>query len=332
MSNDKIDKKEAWIIKKAKWKARFHNALTALAIIFVGTVLCSIITSLYYTSGNPNKMEVYRDVVRSTIAVTEPNIQFRGGGSGVKTFFNMDLEGYLSKRIGCEDVNAGVVKVSFLLSQAGHSERSTLRENAYSMPFRYPTSENPLEPDWEILERLPEGTVAEAYLSFDKLYSTDDVLKKFIDKNMQPVWFAVDTAFDDVNSQEYDSFVGFPYVPLWHHGDMTVTSHKEEKRGLFARTVSESAQAPRVEEYGSADLRNENFMDTLRLLGKYEKIANRIGGDLRISERISYLNSNGVKIYGIVVTGPSKEILKLQKESWVAGIHLGEVRLWNWEQ
>ncbi|WP_428846284.1 hypothetical protein [Metallumcola ferriviriculae] len=33
-----------------------------------------------------------------------------------------------------------------------------------------------------------------------------------------------------------------------------------------------------------------------------------------------------------MVTGPTKEILKLQEEPWIAGIHLGEVKLWNWEK
>ena len=328
------DKKEAWIIKKAKWKARVQNALTALSIVFIGTILCSVITAIYYSTGNPSKIEVYRDVVRSTIAITEPNVQLRSGGTSVKPFFNMELKGELQKKIGSDEVNAGEIEMSFLFSQASFPNTNKLLDSTKTWPFVYPTSTNQLNSDWEKLEKLPEGTVAEAYLSFDKFYPTDQVLQKFKGRDMRPVWFVVDTGFDDVTTLATASFIGFPYEPLWHHDDMTVTSHTEQKGWLFGKTVLESAGSPSVEEYGSAKLRNENFLKTLELIKKYEKIANRIAplGNLKIAERIKYLNSHGVKMYGIVVTGPSKEILKLQKESWVAGVYLGEVRLWNWER
>ncbi len=327
-----INKKESKIIRKAKWKARTHNALTALAIIFMVTVFCSIATTVYFTSGKPNKMAIYRDVVRSTIAITEPNVQFQSGGTRVNPFFTMDLDGELQKWIGSEHVITGNLNMRFLLSKASFPERTSLIDDNISWPFRHPTSANPLNRDWSKLDKLPEGTVAEACISFNDFYSTDETLKKFKGKNMRPLWFAVDTGFDDVNARP--SFIGFPYQPLWHHDDMTVTNHKEEKIGLLNRTVSESAISPRIEDYGSAEIRNDNFVKTLELLQKYTEIADRIafGGGLRIPERLEYLKNHGVKIYGIVVTGPSKEILKLREESWVAGIYLGEVRLWNWEE
>jgi hypothetical protein len=96
--------------------------------------------------------------------------------------------------------------------------------------------------------------------------------------------------------------------------------------------VSKSFSSPVLETYGSADLRNQNFLNTLNLLKEYEKMANRIAGkgDLRLQERIDYLNQNGIGIYGAVATGPSKEILKLKNEPWISGIIVGEVRFWNW--
>jgi len=330
------DKEAAGIVKKAKWKARFSNAITALAIIFIGTLLAGIFTSIYYSAGKPNKVSLYRDVVDSVIAVTQPNLRFRGGGNSISPFFKMELEGDLRKEVGSDHLNAGKIKLSFLFNKVGFPERETLIEDINTWPFRYPAASKPfsLDRDWEKLEKLPEGTVAEAYLSFDNFYTTDQALKKFQGKNMRLVWFVVDTGFDDAASHPRASYVGFPYNPVWHNDDWTVTNRVEEKKGLFARTVAESAQAPSVEEYGSADLRNKNFIKTLELLSDHEKIANRIAasGDLKIKDRLEYLKSHGVKIYGVVVTGPSKEILKLKNESWVAGIHLGEVRLWNWQR
>lgn len=308
--------------------------MTALAIIVLGTIVCGIITGIFYSAGDPNRVTIYRDVIQSAVAVTEPNLLVRGSGNSVGPFFSMEFKGSLQKEIGSEMIDAGTIQTSFLFNQIRFPERNMTLTHDGTWPFSYPASTTVLNRDWAKLEKLPEGTVAEAYLSFDKFYTTGDVLNKFKDKNMQPVWFVVDTGFDDVDTHSMASFIGFPYQPIWHPDDMTVTNRTYEKKGLFMRVVSESAASPAVEAYGSADLRNENFMKTLALLQKFEKIANRIvlGGDLRISERIKYLQKNGVKIYGIVVTGPSKEILKLKNEPWISGIHLGEVRLWNWNR
>ncbi len=327
-------KKEAGIITRAKWKARIHNALTALAIIFAGTVFSGIVTTIFYTAGEPDRMSVYRDVVQSTIAVTEPNLMVRGGGTGVNSFFGMDLKGQLRKEIGSESVDAGEIQMSFFFNQVRYPERRMLLDSDNTWPFRYPTSSHPMDSEWGKLDKLPEGTVAESFLSFKQFFSTGEVLKKFADKNMNPVWFVVDTGFDDPEAHRSASIIGFPYQPLWHAGDWTVTNQTYKKIGLFNKVVASSASAPTVEAYGSADLRNENFIKTLELLRNYEEIANRaaLAGDLRIAERIDYLNKHGVRIYGIVVTGPSKEILKLREEDWIAGMRLGEVRLWNWEQ
>ncbi|WP_268895059.1 anti sigma factor C-terminal domain-containing protein [Paenibacillus sp. USDA918EY] len=37
-------------------------------------------------------------------------------------------------------------------------------------------------------------------------------------------------------------------------------------------------------------------------------------------------------MYGAVVTGPTKEILKLKEDPEVSAIRIGEVALWNWRE
>jgi hypothetical protein len=39
--------------------------------------------------------------------------------------------------------------------------------------------------------------------------------------------------------------------------------------------------------------------------------------------RLDYLGKKGVEIYGVVITGLSKEILKLKYEKWIADIRVG---------
>lgn len=52
--------------------------------------------------------------------------------------------------------------------------------------------------------------------------------------------------------------------------------------------------------------------------------------ELDLSNRIRYINQNGVTVYGSVVTGPSKEIEKFVKTKRIKTAKVSEVELWNW--
>lgn len=63
-----------------------------------------------------------------------------------------------------------------------------------------------------------------------------------------------------------------------------------------------------------------------------QPVAKTISGrpELDLSNRIRYINQNGVKVYGSVVTGPSKEIEKFVKTKRIKTAKVSEVELWNW--
>lgn len=331
---------ERRIIKRAKWKARIYNAFTAIGIVIAFTFVCVVITSLFYSVGEPNKMGIYNDIVRSTIAITEPNVSFGHSGNNTGAFFTLNIDGKLRKKIGSSEINIGQANFKFLFNKCTDTVRKWAEiEGGYaSFVFQYPGSKQKYyyEEDWKRLDKLPEGTVAEAYISLDKFYKTDEILSKFKELDMKPLWFAVDTGFDDESkqrSEESFSPIGFPFYPMWHDDDMKIIKSSEKKGFLFSRMKTISKSAPSIEEYGSGNIRNENFLKTLNLLKKYEKIANRTSQiNLKLQERIDYLKSNGINIYGVVVTGPTKEILKLKNEKWVSGVKVGDVEFWNWTE
>lgn len=327
-------KNGAKIIKISKWKARIQNAFTVIGIFILFTIISGIITSIFYGSGEPNRIEIYRDVVKSTIAITEPNVRFGSGGTNVGSFFTATMTGELKKRIGSDEVRTGDIEIKFFLGQIEYPEKKMFQTQNHTLFFSYPKSSknDTMVKNWKRLEKLPEGTVAEAYISFDKFYETDEILKKFEYKQVTPVWFAVDTGFE--NKEFIPEPIGFPYNPIWHSEDMTLTNKTEKKGILFNNIVSKSKSSPSVDAYGSGKLRNENFIKTLNFLNQHNNIAKKVSSipKLDLQKRIDYINSNGVKIYGMVITGPSKEILKLKQEQWIKGITVGDVQLWNWEQ
>lgn len=325
--------REKRIIRRGKWRARVANTFTVLAAFLIFSIISGIITAVFYTTGD--RGEIYRDVVSSAIAVSRPNTIVHLNSNG-KVFYRMELSGKLEKRIGGEIVDVGSYTTSFLLGLGGVGEYSwTNDQNASMVTFQYPeTAENSgnLRSDggeWRKLEKLHEGTVAEVYLSFDRLYTTDELLKKLEPLNLLPVWFAADDG--QFSRRPFaGSPLGFPYQPIWHADDMKVTQISEEKRGWFGKITSSSSVSPGVESYGDGALREENFMNTLHLLQQHKRIASNVAPFIKLDASINYLEEHGIQLYGAVITGPVKELLKLKEDEWINNIRIGEVRLWNW--
>ena len=70
----------------------------------------------------------------------------------------------------------------------------------------------------------------------------------------------------------------------------------------------------------------------LRLLRQYELIANQVAPFIDVDASLAYVEQNGVRLYGAVITGPVKELLTLREVPWVHDLRVGEVRLWNWTE
>ncbi|SMF64684.1 Sigma factor regulator N-terminal [Paenibacillus uliginis N3/975] len=316
---------EGEIIRRGKWKARLNTVLSVLVIFILVSWASNIFSSIYYGEGNPSRREIYSDVASFAIAVTHPNVSVFLN-SNTNGFFNFELTGDMKKQVGDERYKIGDYSLSFRFGKPNIQQMTWSNDYQNNNYFKLPeeTYED-MEQDWSTLEKLPEGTVAEAYVSLDRFFSTDEILKQLEGKNMDPVWFAVDAGLEE------NDLIGFPYNPMWHHDDLTITSYKEEKSGWFGKTVMQGGAYPPVEEYGSGDLRNENFIKTLRLMQDHSSITRRIAPFLNIEQVTQYVESNGVNIYGVVITGPTKELLKLKKEPWVRDIHMGEAHLWNWQ-
>lgn len=87
----------------------------------------------------------------------------------------MNLQGEIIKQIGDARINVGDYSMKFLLgwpriySYSWTYERSGTG-NYFIYPIENQSAENRMDDssEWEKLEKLPEGTVGEAYLSFEQ--------------------------------------------------------------------------------------------------------------------------------------------------------------------
>ncbi|MEC0239258.1 anti sigma factor C-terminal domain-containing protein [Paenibacillus dokdonensis] len=331
----KMHKREARLLRKGKWKARFGTVLTLISLFIWFTFLSSIGTALFYSLGNPGFGNIDRHVIVAAIAVGYPNMNVQVS-SDAGPYFNMKVKSPVTKRVGAQNMEIGNFSASFLFNWMRLYDFSWSDSDAGRTPlFQYPGKEGfSSDQEWKRLDKLPEGTVAEAFVSYNRLYTTDEILKQFKGKDMDPVWFAVDNGEGSGrrNNGVMTNPIGFPTTPVWFPEDGKVSKSSEQKTGFLSLTSISMTSYPAVDTYGSGDIRNENFIKTLRMLVQHKLIAKRLIPFVDMKETLDYVEKNGVKIYGAVVTGPTKEILKLKDEPEVSGIQVGKVTLWNWYQ
>lgn len=323
--------KQQKILRRSKWKARLQTAFSALGIILLFTIISTFLTAGYYSWGKPDRADVFRNIIDQTLTVTNPYGYLGGTSTNTSPFFGLEAVRDLNKTIGNETVKVGEVKAKFFFSMMSFPEQEYFGNVSNNTPtFSYPRAGERNLSDWKRLEQLPEGTVVSAYLSFAELIDTEKVFQLFDGRDMDLIWFAVDTGFEGKDGGVILEPIGFPSYPIWHDDDMILDSREEEK-GLFgSRIISEGHSSP---EYtvGDHEVLHEQFLKTLTFLKDHEQKANKLLFEkLELSKRIQYLENNGFQHYGVVITGPTKEVLKLQEETWVGELVVDEVSFWNW--
>lgn len=330
------DKKMQRIMRRSKWKARLQTAFSALGLLLLLTIVSTLLTSVYYSWGKPDRMDVFRNVIDYTLTVTDPYGYIGGTSMGANSFFGVKATRDLNKVVGRETKMVGELEVNFLFSKMSDTVRDEFDSGSQVKPsFAFPANRRGDGSDWKKLESLPEGTVVSAYVSFDKLLDTNDVFKRFEGKDLDLIWLAVYTGVE-AKQMENEGYIrlpiGFPRAPIWHEDDMIIDSREVEK-GLFgSQIISESSSSPDYSE-NDQNVFHKQFLKTLNFLKDHEEKANKIiiFEQLGLSKKIEYLKKNGIQHYGVVITGPTKEVLKLKDESWVRYLVVDEVEFWNWD-
>lgn len=303
---DKVSK----ILKSSIRNARFSLASYVIMIILLIYPLMTMASYIYYGWGQ--KAEDLIQVAIQTVYVTEPNVSLEEMDiERAIGLFTLDVDMDLYKRVGKRDIKQGTWEVTYQFNDAEFPKRNYISENP---PNEIPTKETKklYHPEalitntnggWGSLEKLPEGTVAEVYVSLNKLKQPENMKEITKDLDVEWRWYAIDTGLE-ASGKGYLTPIGYPAQP------------------------DSDGWSP----YNENEPNQEQFMDSLHFLEKHEKQATDIAHAkwLDLDYRINYIEKNGLHSYGGVITGPTKEILKLRDNGTIRTISIGEVRLWNW--
>jgi len=304
------------VIKKTIFTSKWKLIFATLTMILLLVPTSFMMTFIYYAFGTSST--TLMDVTSKTLYVTEPNTSLEEIEFDMSfTPFSMRLAFEQYKRIGEEDYKANTYDLRFFLDSVSNKEVTTTLERVAP---KHPTETNSwlIHPEnknlnldagreWRVLDGLPDETVVEAYISFFDLMTVKEAEKAM--PNVDVVWAAVDTGIDKTNLSKDGNVVSPIGYPVQR--DNSIWS-----------------------PFRNATSNEEVFKDILKTMENHEELATEISSakNLALPERIAYIEENGMKTYGVVVTGPKKDVLALEKMNIVRYLKVGEVKLWNWSR
>lgn len=251
----------------------------------------------------------------------------------VSPFGTQTFSYHLMKRVGHEEVIVGDVTMkkalinTFSSIEKNHPGKEKLQSFSFSLPEN-PSTGDKLETNsqpelWERLEMLPEGTVGELAFSTDAFMSPEELLEQLHQYDLDILWMPLYTG----------EFVN--YTPYTWGGDMINYLRIHDIIGLTAgRDHDEQFQGQSRMNILAGDTLEESKQLMLKnmeeLLEKNKSYYEGLLGLGYLKEKHAYLKKEGFTVYGAVVTGPVKELLKLKDMPSIRAEQLGEVEFWNW--
>jgi len=332
--------------KKILQKYRFTLTFRILRIL----LLCAVIYGLYILSvliifekTRPDRKHIYNSLM--ALEWQQPNIkgQYSGSSAEITPLLTQKFSYPLVKQVGKENVMVGEMSLDkkifntsssmkMNLTSKNSSSSSSLKSTNEFDKFSFNLPEDPRTGKvtsfqinngvWKTLEKLPEGTVAELAFSTTTFMEPKKLTKMLEPYDVEVVWMPIytgefksfdpSTGEDSVNLTIYDSFgltgglkVSDDYSKIWVGQNLT-NGVRDSQRVML-----------------------EN-MEKLLNNEKNSYIEDFLGLS-HLQERYDYLKKNGFQAYGAVVTGPTKELLKLKNIEGISNQKLGDVELWNWD-
>ncbi|MFJ7733758.1 anti sigma factor C-terminal domain-containing protein [Lysinibacillus sp. NPDC097231] len=320
--------------KKILRKYRFTLTFRVLRILLI----CCIIYGLYIISVSivfektrPDLKHIYNSLI--VLEWQQPNIKGQyvpGLSAEITPFLTQKFSYPLVKQVGKESVIVGEMNMD---KKILNSSSSILTTTDPSEKFSFNLPENPQTGKatssrinnnvWTTLDKLPEGTVAEMAFSTSTFMEPIKLVKMLAPYDVEIVWMPLYTGeikyFDPLSYSEgsgsitiYDSFglsggmkVSDDFLSIWTAQNLSMDVKKSQHFML------------------------EN-MEKLLDNEKKSYIEEFLGVS-HLQERYDYLKTNGFQAYGAVVTGPTKELLKLKNVEGISNEALGNVELWNWD-
>ncbi|MCW3491650.1 anti-sigma factor [Dethiobacter alkaliphilus] len=331
MTGEWTEEKEKAILK------RYRNTLTkkilqvvfALLILYMVYVLALNIA--YDSTSKGDKLIAYTQLSLDWL--------YPGINSGTSPgFVRAEISPLMSqsvaipflRQIGGNEIEVGELQVEkplFARPRIRHDIYTNMKpEFRFYLPVHPETNQtlsaNQPHGVWETLDKVHEGTVADLAISTTAYMSPEDLIQLLEDLDIAISWMAL----------YMGEFENFPVS--WTGSGNSVSlinpwglTHGSTYDDEYFRAI----RVTRLSSHNIDEIKQMMLDNMRRLYQDDPKLAEAMFGP-NFKERLLFLEEEGFVVYGAVVTGPTKELLRLRELEEIQGVHLGEVQLWNWTE
>jgi hypothetical protein len=319
--------------KKILFKYRFTLTLKIIriiaAVLFLFWLYMLVISISYDALGLDKKHIFYS---RLAMDWTQPNLQEDFGGnesSEITPFFKQKISYPVYKMIGKEMELVGtkkMVKGIFSSNDTEYLEPKTEGEYNFYLP-EHPKTGTRLEANedpsvWTKLEKVHEGTVAELSFSTKEYMTPEEMLEFLKPYDLDVLWMPLYTGeLKEYEAGSWGSSNSLSVAPFGFTGGREAN---EDYNSLSKYSL----------EAKFSKLNKKLMLQQMETLLDNESTSYReyFLGLTHLEERYNYLRNEGFQVYGAVVTGPVKELLKLKENEQIQGAKLGDMAYWNWTE
>ena len=318
------------LVKKGKRRSRVGNLAWTLGGLLILFIIANIITVLYFGNGDDSRIGRYSEAMQVGFAMTTPNVSARSGGTNI-SFPTADFEWQIMRQIGDDRLVEGRIHGGFFFSRPNISIERNINNNWTTILFPDDEDANEYQDlsGFDRLEQLPDGTMAELYLSFTELVNMAEVFERFRSRDVDLRWMGIDAGPNYWNENRV--VLGIPHDGFGLNQDMEWFEEDDPVRtGLFTTTTGRSGMRVHAQPYGDIDFREGEFLNALEIMENHSNISRQFLWHHDLSDVRQYIEENGIQIVGVVITGPTTELRTFVDESWINHAMLGEVRFLNW--
>ncbi len=316
--------------KRFSWKLSLQVVRVLLGIFLVYAVYMIAISIIYHETKIKDQTEHY---LQLAIDWTMPGVTTDISSMAVNNIsplLTQKIDMPLLKRIGKEEQHVSTMHVRkpLLSSLTSMEEDSSVTEDQLSFYLPY-NPETGVKSDvisreqvWERLEMIHEGNVAQLAFSLTDYYTPEEVVTLLEPYDLDILWMPL--YMGELQSFSEGSWgtsgnnisLGKP----WGLAGSRITDDQFQSGSmapwLSKETIKESEQA---------------MVDNMeRMLTDRKGLAETFLQTDFLQERYDYLKNEGFQVYGAVVTGPVKELLKLREVEEIHEEQLGDMDYWNW--
>lgn len=325
------EKKEKRILRRYRFVLTYRILRVLMILGFCYFVYLLTLNIIYDSTAKGNKLNTYASLA---VDWTYPGLSsdfHRKNRTEISPLWTQHATVTLTRTIGKEQVYAGDlhVKKPFITSftQKQYDILPNLEPKfSFYLPYHpvhgQSLGANERKGVWETLDRIHEGTVADLAFSTKDYYTPEEMFKLLADFDVDFQWMAL----------YMGEMVEFKPNLL---GSSSNTLSVQPWGLTHGKSVGEDYHVIAVQYLGpanSVEVQSRMLQNMERIYTEDPKLVEMVFQDTHFEKRLNYLKEHGFQVYGAVVTGPVKELLRLQELDEIQGVQLGEITYWNWSR